>query len=90
MNIIRGNIGNIVYLLARNESTLEEVSRVAGSTMIWNQEQHNFDMAPLRSKNQLAQFPLSQALVLRKRKNLFITKYLNYKWYKFKRKHRWK
>lgn len=90
LNIIRGNIGNIVYLLARNESTLEEVSRAAGSTMVWNQEQNNFDRVPLISKDQLAQFPLSQALVLRQRKNPFITKYLNYEWYKFKRKHRWK
>ena len=88
LNIIRGNIGNIVYLLARNESTLEEVSRAAGSTMVWNQEQNNFDRVPLISKDQLAQFPLSQALVLRQRKNPFITKYLNYEWYKFKRKHR--
>lgn len=84
LNIIRGNIGNIVYLLARNESTLEEVSRAAGSTMVWNQEQNNFDRIPLISKDQLAQFPLSQALVLRQRKNPFITKYLNYGWYKFK------
>lgn len=75
---IRNNMMNTIYLLGGDPDTLDFVSRMCGKTLKWNKERGNFDTVPTISSDRLRRLSLSEAVIIRQRKNPIITRYTPY------------
>jgi type IV secretion system protein VirD4 len=75
---IKGNCGNIVYLISSELSALEEISKMAGEKK--SKEKDKTASTPLITVSDLQQLKMGEAIILRSRKAAFKTKLeFNYK-----------
>ena len=75
---IKGNCGNIVYLISSELSALEEISKMAGEKK--SKEKDKTASTPLITVSDLQQLKMGEAVILRTRKAPFKTKLeFNYK-----------
>ena len=75
---IRNNMLNTIYLLGGDPDTLDFVSRMCGKTLKWNKERGSFDTVPVISPDRLRRLSLSEAVIIRQRRNPIITRYTPY------------
>lgn len=78
---IKQNVQNTIYLLGGNDATLQEISKRAGSRLVWNKEKGVMDHVPVITTDRLRTLSLSEALIIRQRKMPILTRYYNWKWY---------
>lgn len=78
---IKNNAMNKVYLLSGDESTLKEISDLAGKRQIYIDGKEQDE--PIFSTERLSKFQLGEALFIRQRLDPFYTKLLPYNRYRF-------
>ena len=66
---IRSNCQNLYYLLAGENETLEEVSKLCGSKIIWNHNRQEKEIVPVMSTDALQKLNFGEAIIIRQRKN---------------------
>ena len=71
--VIRGNCGNLVYLISTELKALEEISKMCGE--VKSKEKDKTASTPLVTVSDLQKLKLGEAIILRLRMNPFKTKY---------------
>ena len=69
---IKGNCGNIVYLISSELSALEEISKLCGE--VKSKDKDKTDSRPLVTVSDLQRLPIGQLIIIRSRKMPFKTK----------------
>lgn len=80
---IKNNVMNTIYLLGGDNATLDEISKKSGRRLVWNKEKGSYDTEPLISVDRLGKLSLGEAVIIRQRKNPYITRLLPYSSYNF-------
>ena len=80
---IRSNCQNTVYLLAGDMDTLKEVSERCGTKKIWDKNHNNWAEVPVLSTDALQHLSMGEAVVIRQRKNAYLTRMLGFDRYNF-------
>lgn len=70
---IKSNCQNVYYLLAGENATLEEVSKMCGTKIRWDKNRQDKVKEPVLSTDALRKLSFGQAVIIRQRKNPFIT-----------------
>ena len=70
---IKSNCQNVYYLLAGENATLEEVSKMCGTKIRWDVNRKDKVKEPVLSTDALRKLSFGQAVIIRQRKNPFIT-----------------
>ena len=70
--IIKGNCGNLVYLISTESAALEEISKMCGE--VKSKEKDKTASTPLVTVSDLQKLKLFEAIIIRLRKNPFKTK----------------
>ncbi len=71
--VIRGNCGNLIYLISTELKALEEISKMCGE--VKSKEKDKTASTPLVTVSDLQKLKLGEAIILRLRMNPFKTKY---------------
>ena len=66
---IRSNCQNLYYLLSGESETLEEISKLCGSKIVWNQNRQEKELVPVMSTDALQKLNFGEAVIIRQRKN---------------------
>ena len=66
---IRSNCQNLYYLLAGENTTLEEISKLCGSKIVWNHNRQEKEIVPVMSTDALQKLNFGEAIIIRQRKN---------------------
>ncbi len=66
---IRSNCQNLYYLLSGESETLEEISKLCGSKIIWNHNRQEKELVPVMSTDALQKLNFGEAVIIRQRKN---------------------
>lgn len=66
---IRSNCQNLYYLLAGENTTLEEISKLCGSKIVWNHNRQEKEIVPVMSTDALQKLNFGEAVIIRQRKN---------------------
>ncbi len=66
---IRSNCQNLYYLLSGESETLEEISKLCGSKIVWNHNRQEKETVPVMSTDALQKLNFGEAVIIRQRKN---------------------
>ena len=66
---IRSNCQNLYYLLSGESETLEEISKLCGSKIVWNHNRQEKELVPVMSTDALQKLSFGEAVIIRQRKN---------------------
>ena len=66
---IRSNCQNLYYLLSGESETLEEISKLCGSKIVWNHNRQEKEIVPVMSTDALQKLNFGEAVIIRQRKN---------------------
>ncbi len=66
---IRSNCQNLYYLLSGESETLEEISKLCGSKIVWNHNRQEKELVPVMSMDALQKLNFGEAVIIRQRKN---------------------
>lgn len=66
---IRSNCQNLYYLLSGESETLEEISKLCGSKIVWNHNRQEKEIVPVMSMDALQKLNFGEAIIIRQRKN---------------------
>ena len=66
---IRSNCQNLYYLLSGESETLEEISKLCGSKIVWNHNRQEKEIVPVMSTDALQKLSFGEAVIIRQRKN---------------------
>lgn len=66
---IRSNCQNLYYLLSGESETLEEISKLCGSKIVWNHNRQEKEIVPVMSTDALQKLNFGEAIIIRQRKN---------------------
>ncbi len=66
---IRSNCQNLYYLLSGESETLEEISKLCGSKIVWNHNRQEKELVPVMSTDALQKLNFGEAVIIRQRKN---------------------
>lgn len=81
---LKGNFTNTIYLLSGSDSTVEEISKKAGSERVWNKDMRKYEDQRIFTPERLKDFKMGEILFLRQRhKNPYYTRLLPYDKYVF-------
>lgn len=72
---IMSNTVNTLFLLSGDNQTNEEISKRCGKKLIYNKAHNRYDETPLVSTDRLSKLGLGEILVLRQRRDPYITKF---------------
>ena len=64
---IKSNCQTLFYLLAGENSTLEDISKLCGTKREWNKNKNNWDDVPVLSTDALHSLSMGEAVVIRQR-----------------------
>ncbi len=81
---IRSNCQNLYYLLSGDSSTLEEISKLCGTKIVWNANRQEKESVPVLSTDALQKLSFGEAVIIRQRKNPFKTRLRPFDRYGFK------
>lgn len=84
--LIKGNVMNLIYLLGGEDATLEEISKRCGNRYVWNKDKQQYEEVRIFSTDRLSRLSLGEAVIIRQRKNPFLTRYLPYNRFNFYKK----
>lgn len=80
---IRGNVMNIIFLLSSDNQTNKEISELADKKLVYNKAHNNYEEKPVISTSTLKRLGLGYGVVLRQRRNPYITKFTPFNKYNF-------
>jgi hypothetical protein len=81
---IRSNCQNLYYLLSGESGTLEEISKLCGSKIIWNHNRQEKEIVPVMSTDALQKLSFGEAIIIRQRKNPYRARLKPFNRYGFK------
>ena len=81
---IRSNCQNLYYLLAGENETLEEISKLCGSKIVWNHNRQEKELVPVMSTDALQKLSFGEAIIIRQRKNPYKARLRPFKKYGFR------
>jgi len=81
---IRSNCQNLYYLLAGENTTLEEISKLCGSKIVWNHNRQEKEIVPVMSTDALQKLNFGEAVIIRQRKNPYKARLRPFNRYGFK------
>ncbi|MBR4461060.1 MAG: type IV secretory system conjugative DNA transfer family protein [Erysipelotrichaceae bacterium] len=80
---IRSNCQNLYYLLAGENDTLQEISKLCGTKIIWNRNKNDKIEVPVMSTDTLQKLSMGEAVIIRQRKNPYKARLLPFNRYCF-------
>ena len=81
---IRSNCQNLYYLLSGESETLEEISKLCGSKIVWNHNRQEKEIVPVMSTDALQKLNFGEAVIIRQRKNPYKTRLRPFDRYRFR------
>ena len=81
---IRSNCQNLYYLLAGENSTLEEISKLCGTKIIWNRNKNDKVEEPVLSTDALHKLSMGECVIIRQRRNPYKARLKSFDKYGFK------
>lgn len=81
---IRSNCQNLYYLLAGENSTLQEISKLCGTKIIWNKNKNDKVEEPVLSTDALQKLSMGECVIIRQRKNPYKARLRSFDKYGFK------
>lgn len=70
---IKSNVVNTIFLLSSENSTKEEISKACGKKIVYNKAHNRYDELPVVSVDRLTHLSLGEAVILRQRRDPYIT-----------------
>ena len=81
---IRSNCQNLYYLLSGESETLEEISKLCGSKIVWNHNRQEKEIVPVMSTDALQKLSFGEAVIIRQRKNPYKARLRSFNRYGFR------